>query len=121
MVSSLLQNFAATGPKMDLSPESRKKTCLGGVGELPEPSPNSKSKRKEALDEPTKKGLKAYERLMVSHEGAVKKAIAELDKATEQFMQNHEMKAEQKKRNDARLQRKKERNEEVAAESRRTV
>ena len=120
MVVSLLQSFAATGPQMDLSPDSRKKTCLGAE-ELPEPSPNSKSKRKEALDEPSKKGLKAYDRLMVSHEGAVKKAIAELDKATQQFMENDEMKAELKKKNDARLQRKKERSEEVAAESRRTV
>ena len=91
------------------------------MDDLPEPSPNSKSKRAEALDEPTKKGLKAYDRLMTSHEGAVKKAISELDKATQQFMENDEKKTEQRRKNEERLKRKKEHNEEVAAECRRTV
>ena len=103
MVTSLLQSFAATGPDMELSPDTRRKTCLGG--DLPEPSPNSKSKRAGAFDEPSKKGLKAYDRVMSSHEAAVKKAISELDKATQQFMENDERKAEQRKKTNARLER----------------
>lgn len=120
MVLALLQTLAASGPKFELSPETSRKTCLGDPS-WQELSPNSREKRKNALDEPSKKGLKAYEKLMQSHEAAVKKGVQELDKATQEFMTMTEKKAEMNKKAAARLERKRKDIDEMAAESRRTA
>jgi len=90
MVSPLFLSLAATAPKLDLGTEARKNTCLGTAERLPEPSPNSKAKRAGALDEPSKKGLKDYDKVMQSHEAAVRKGIQELDKATQDFREASE-------------------------------
>ena len=94
---------------------------MGTAERLPEPSPNSKAKRAGALDEPSKKGLKDYDKVMQSHEAAVRKGIQELDKATQDFREASEKNDEVHKKTQERLERKKRIAEEKAAECRRTV
>lgn len=119
MVQNLFLQFASTAPMVDLSPEAKKKTCLGSSS-LPEPSPNSKSKRHGALEDPSKKGLTAYDKVMQSHEAAVKRGITELDKATQDFREAAEKNNEFHKHAKERLDRKKKRADEAAADGRRT-
>ena len=121
MVKSLFLAFAATAPNLELPTEAKKNTCLGTADGLPDPSPNSKAKRAAALDEPSKKGLKDYEKVMQSHEAAVKKGIQELDKATQDFRDASEKNDEVRKKTQERLERKRRMAEEKSAECRRTV
>eukprot|EP00435_Cladocopium_sp_Y103_P037798 s1271_g10.t1 len=121
MVKGLFLAFASTAPEVELSPEARKNTCLGTAEKLPEPSPNSKAKRSAALDDPSKKGLKDYDKVMQSHEAAVRKGIQELDKAIQDFREASEKNSEVLKKTKERLERKKKLAEEKAAECRRTV
>lgn len=120
MVKNLFLQLASTAPYVALSPEAKTRTCLGS-STLPEPSPNSKSKRHGALDEPSKKGLTAYDKVMQSHEAAVKKGIIELDKATQDFREAQEKKSEYQKQSKERMDRKKKQADEAAADCRRTV
>ena len=118
MVKDLFLNFAATGPEVPLSPDSKDKTCLG-TSATRSPSPKSKVK-KTALQEPTKKSVKEYDKSMASHEAAVKKGISELDKAILEFRESQEMRDVQEKRSKDRMARKQRHSDDVAAESRRT-
>lgn len=117
MVKGLFLNLAATGPDVPLSPDSKDKTCLG-TSTVRSPSPKSKVK-KEALNEPTKKSMKDYDKNMASHEAAVKKGISELDKATQEFRESQEMRDIHEKRSKDRIARK-QRHSAEASESRRT-
>lgn len=93
--------FAAAGPDIQLSPVSVKRTVLGR-NTLPTLSPDSKSKR-VALQEPSKKGLKALEKNLQGYEAAVRKGIVDLDKATNDFREAEEERALMRKKLDEKL------------------
>lgn len=110
--------FAAAGPDIQLSPVSVKRTVLGR-NTLPTLSPDSKSKR-VALQEPSKKGLKALEKNLQGYEAAVRKGIVDLDKATNDFREAEEERALMRKKLDEKLMFKKKKAEEATERGRRS-
>ena len=109
--------FAAAGPDIQLSPPSAKRTILGR-STLPTLSPDSKSKR-AALQEPSKKGLKALEKNLQGYESAVKKGITDLDKATNDFREAAEERELMRKKLDEKLMLKKKKAEQASERGRR--
>ena len=108
--------FAAAAPHVELSPQHRR-TILA-TSTLPEASPDSKAK-KNALNEPSKKGLKALDKNLQSHEAAVRKGLQDLDKATNEFRESKEAQKEMQKRLAEKLHTKRRKADEATEKGRR--
>ena len=119
MVSDMFLKFASTGPQVELSPETKKKSHLGKAKGLPSPSPTSKMRRM-VLKDPNKKGLTEYDKTLSSHEAAVRKGLQELDKATHEFRESAEMRDAMQQKLEEKLLNKRKRAENLALGARRT-
>ena len=118
-MSDTFLKFASTAPAVQLSPESRSKSILGKTTALPSPSPTSKMRRM-VLSDPSKKGLADYEKTLVSYEASLRKGLHDLDKATQDFRESHEMREAEKQKLQEKLERKRARAEVLVQNARRT-
>lgn len=117
-MNDAFKKYALAGPEVMKSP-SHDKTCLALVDRRSDqPSPTTAGTRASALEEPSKKGLSSYDKMMGELEATLKKFLSHLDKSAQAAVEASEKEQTMKEQLERRLQKKRAATESAAEKGR---